>query len=87
MERFTISKFSIISKMISNDGMFPTTDAAIALRGVRNECREKFAEVHFLAGDKVRFIRWNNRTMKVPKKCLNSLEELANWIHERIEKA
>lgn len=87
MERFTISKFSVISSMISNDGMFPTTEASIALRGVRYECREKDAEVHFLPGDKVRFIRWNNRIHKVPKKCMNSLDELAKWIHERIEKA
>lgn len=87
MERFTVSKFSVVSPMISNDGFFPTTAAAIALRGVRNECREKFAEVHFLEGDKVQFIRWNCRTIKVPKKCLKSLDELARWIHERIEKA
>jgi len=87
MERFTVSKFSVISGLISDDGMFPTTAAAVALRGVRHEIREKNAEVHFLAGDKVRFIGWNNRLLKVPKKCLNSLDELAKWIHERIEKA
>ena len=73
--------------MISDDGMFPTTAAAVALRDVIHECREKSAEVHFLPGDKVRFIRWNNRLAKVPKKCLNSLDELAKWIHERIGKA
>ena len=87
MERFTVSNLSVVSKMISDDGIFPTAAASVALRGVRNECKEKFAEVHFLAGDKVRFIRWNNRIMKVPKKCLRSLDELVKWIHERIEKA
>lgn len=87
MERFTISKFSVIANMISDDGIFPTTAASIALRDVRRECREKSVEVHFLPNEKVRIIGQFCRTIKVPKKCLESLSVLSEWIHERIEKA
>lgn len=87
MERFTVSKFSVVAPMFSDDGIFPTSNGLRISLDVKKECNEKNAEVHFLAGDKVRFIRWNNRTLKVPQKCLKSLDELAKWIHERIEKA
>lgn len=87
MEKFTISKFSVIAPMISDDGIFVNDFAASGLRDIRRKCKEQNVEIHFLPDDKVRIIGYNNRLMKVPAKCVKSSENLVQWLDERISKA
>lgn len=42
-------------------------------------------ELYFKA-DVCRFVVLGVRTIKVPKKCLKSFENLFDWVHERVNK-
>ena len=87
METFTISKFSVIAPMISDDGIFVNDFAAFGLRDIRRKCKEQNVEIHFLPDDKVRIIGRENRLVKVPAKCVKSSAILLLWLNERISKA
>lgn len=84
MERFTISKFSVIGSILSDDGICVKDSVSAKLREIKNLCKENFVDIHFLSGEKVQIIGKYCRTTKVPKKCQNSSDVLCDWLKERI---
>ena len=83
MENFTISRFSVISPMLSSDGICVDEKFAKDLRDIRKKASENCVEIHFF-DDYVRIIGENNRKMKVPAKCLKQPDNLIAWLNERV---
>ena len=50
-----------------------------------NYCNSKQINISFF-DDKARFVVIGTRTIKVPKKCLKSFENLYNWVINNINK-